>query len=472
MTISLIFVPIILVILLNIPRLSGKAAYYAALAFFAWQFLSVFFPFLGSQQIADLISKFFNLNVYADGISKIMIISAAITAFVSLITSKVFAKRDSRLFALSNLMLLAAAGINGLVFARDLFTMYVFIEVIAVASYILIAIDKKDGALEGGFKYLIISSVATVMMLFSAALFFLVAGSTGFAEISLAVKDFGANPLVSAATMLFITALLIKGGIIPFHAWLSGAYAEAPAGVSVFLGGIITKTTGIFTLIRFFYSVVGFSENIKTVLLIAGSLSIVIGALIAVTQKDFKRVLAYSSISQVGYIVLALGAGTALGIGAALFHVFNHAVFKSLLFVNSASVEKETGRLDIDSFGGLGYKMPITSGTAAIAFLSAAGIPPFSGFWSKLLIILALWSANCKGFAVLAVLASLFTMAYFLNLQKKVFFGELNAQLEDVREAPLALTLPAMFLCALTIGAGLLFPYVLRLLIFPAVGIV
>ncbi|MCL2390552.1 MAG: hypothetical protein FWC88_03915, partial [Endomicrobia bacterium] len=229
MTVSLIFVPLILVIMLNIPRLSGKTAYYTALAFFVWQFFSVFFPFLGSQQIADLIGKFFTLNVYADGISKIMIISAAIVGFVSLITSKVFSKYDSRLFSLSNLMLLAAAGINGLVFAKDIFTMYVFIEVIAAASYILISMDKKEGALEGGFKYLIISSIATVMMLFSIALFFLVAGSTGLTEISAVLNDFSGNTIVLAAIMLFITALLIKGGLIPFHAWLSGAYAEAPA---------------------------------------------------------------------------------------------------------------------------------------------------------------------------------------------------------------------------------------------------
>jgi len=471
MTISLIFVPIILVILLNIPRLSGKTAYYAVLAFFIWQILSVFFPFTGSQQLAGLIGKVFTLNVYADGMSKIMIISAAIVGFVSLITSKAFSKYDSRLFSLSNLMLLSFAGINGLVFTKDIFTMYVFIEVIAAASYILISLDKKDGALEGGFKYLIISSIATVMMLFSISLFFLTAGSTGFAEISTAIRDFGGNPVILAAVMLFITGLLIKGGVIPFHSWLSGAYAEAPAGVSVFLGGIITKTVGIFALIRILYLVTGFNENIKMVLLITGALSIVIGAIMAVTQKDFKRVLAYSSISQVGYIVLALGAGTAFGVAAALFHVFNHAIFKSLLFVNSAAVEKQTGSLDVDSFGGLGYKMPVTSGTSAIAFLSAAGIPPFAGFWSKLLIILALWSAGYQGFAVLAVVASLFTMAYFLTLQKKVFFGELNPKLENVREAPLSLTACAIFLCALTIGVGLIFPYILNVFIFPAVGI-
>lgn len=471
MTVSLIFIPFLLVILLNIPRLSGRFAYYTALTFFVYQLISVFFPQFGSMQLAEIINKVFYLNIYADGISKIMIISASIVAFTALMTSKAFIKYDRRLFALSNLMLLSVAGMNGLVFARDVFTLYVFIEIIAVTSYIMIALDKKANALEGGFKYLMISSIATVMMLFSSALFFLVAGSTSFDAIALVISDFGGNYLVIIAIMLFLSGLFIKGGLMPFHAWLPGAYGEAPAGVSVYLGGIVTKITGVYTMIRLLYSVTGFNDNIREVLLIVGAISIVIGAIAAITQKDFKRVLAYSSISQVGYIVLALGAGTIFAIAAAIFHVFNHAIFKSLLFLNSASVEKQTGRLDVDTFGGLGYKMPITSATTAIAFLSASGIPPFSGFWSKLLIILALWSANCKGFAMLAILASIFTMAYFLNFQKKVFFGELSPSVENVTEAPKTLTVPAIVLCALIIGIGLFFPYVMQSLIFPAVGI-
>ena len=475
MSISLIFIPILLIILLNIPKLSGKVAYWTALAFFAYQLVSVFCPFLlGSAQFAKFLTNFFPINssdIFADGISKIMLSSAAIVAFVSLITSKVFAQSDRKLFLVSNLMLLAVAGINGLVFARDIFTLYVFIEIIAVASYIMIALDKTKGALEGGFKYLIISSIATVMMLFSVALFFLVAGATGFTEISAAIKDYGSNPIIILAVLLFVIATFIKGGLIPFHGWLSGAYSQAPAGVSVFLGGIVTKTTGIFTLIRLLYSVTGWTHEIKAILLVIGAVTLIAGALVAIVQKDFKKVLAFSSISQMGYIVLALGAGTSLGVAAALFHLFNHAIFKSTLFVNSAAVEKETGRLDLDTFGGLGYKMPITSFTSSVSFLSASGIPPFAGFWSKLLIIIALWTASYHGFAIVAILASLLTMGYFLTLTKKVFFGELNNNLKDVKEAPKPLTACAVALTAITIAVGILFPLVLKNFILTAAGI-
>lgn len=474
MTISLIFIPVLLVLLLNIPRLSGKFAYRAALVFFAYQFISVFFPQFGSIQLASLLERVFpisQLDIFDDGISKIMIISASIVAFVSLVTSKNFAKSDGKLFSVSNLMLLAAAGINGLVFSRDLFTLYVFIEIIAVASYIMIALDKKAGALEGGFKYLIISSIATVMMMFSIALFFLIAGGTGFEEITAAVKNYGSNPVIIIAVLLFIIAALIKGGLVPFHGWLSGAYSQAPAGISVFLGGIVTKTTGIFTLIRILYDVTGWTSDIKMILLVIGTITIIIGALTAIVQKDFKRVLAFSSISQMGYIVLALGTGTKFGVAAALFHLFNHAIFKSTLFVNSAAVEKQTGRLELDTFGGLGAKMPVTSFTSSVAFLSASGLPPFSGFWSKLLIIMALWTASYQGFAVIAILASLLTMGYFLTLTKKVFYGEPSETVKDIVEAPKSLTASAIVLTAVTIGVGILFPFVLKGFILPAVGI-
>ena len=153
MTVSLIFIPFLLVILLNIPRLSGRFAYYTALTFFVYQLISVFFPQFGSMQLAEIINKVFYLNIYADGISKIMIISAYIVAFTALMTSKAFIKYDRRHFALSNLMLLSVAGMNAC-FARDVFTLYVFIEIIAVTSYIMIALDKKQMHLKAALNIL------------------------------------------------------------------------------------------------------------------------------------------------------------------------------------------------------------------------------------------------------------------------------------------------------------------------------
>ena len=204
-----------------------------------------------------------------------------------------------------------------------------------------------------------------------------------------------------------------------------------------------------------------------------GALSIIVGALATFVQSDFKRMLAYSSVSQVGYIVLALGAGTKLAVAAAVFHLFNHAIFKSLLFVNAAAVEERLGSTDMDYMGGLASRMPLTGATSVIGLLSTAGIPPLSGFWSKFIIILALWTSGNRAYAVIALLASILTLGYFLSMQRRVFFGKVvHKGLEDVREASFAYVFPAIVLAAIAVGVGLFFPWILNWFILPVQNVV
>jgi multicomponent Na+:H+ antiporter subunit D len=193
-------------------------------------------------------------------------------------------------------------------------------------------------------------------------------------------------------------------------------------------------------------------------MLVAGSASIVVGAVAAIGQSDLKRMLAYSSISQVGYIVIALGAGTEFGIVAATFHLFNHAIFKSLLFVDSASVESSLGTTDMTKMGGVGAKMPWTGTTTGIAMLSAAGIPPLSGFWSKLLIVLALWKAGHEGFATLAVVASVLTLGYFMVMQHQAFFGKPSPSVQSAKEASAGYVVPGVLFALITVLIGAFFP--------------
>ncbi|HNX90987.1 MAG TPA: proton-conducting transporter membrane subunit, partial [Candidatus Omnitrophota bacterium] len=231
--------------------------------------------------------------------------------------------------------------------------------------------------------------------------------------------------------------------------------------------GIVTKTVGVYALIRLMYYVFGMSPAAQKILMFAGALSIVVGALAAITQKNFKKMLAYSSVSQMGYIILALGCGTTMAIIGAVFHLLNHAIFKSLLFVNSASVEKSLGTVDMEKMGGLGQKMPVTGFTSVIAFLSTAGIPPLSGFWSKLIIITALWTAGNTGYAALALVSSIITLGYFLSMQSMAFFGQVRNGLEDVKESGMGLAIPQAILAIVTIGIGLLFPVIYNLFLMP-----
>lgn len=467
-----VLIPLFLVLIFNLPfyKVSGKIAVFIASLFCIIQAFSFFLPTTVNCSITQSLVNYFMLDFQCDGISRLMLLTTAIVAFSSILVLYALEDTDRKQFNFVNLILLSLAGMNGLFFVRDIFSIYVFIEVIASTSYVLIAINKDKNSLEASFKYLVMSSVATVMMLSSIAILFLVAGSTDFVTISAMYQQYGGNTLVITAIVLFIVGLFIKGGVMPFHGWLPDSYLAASAPVSIYLAGIVTKTTGIYTLIRLFYSVFGFNTSIQSILLIFATISIVFGAFAAINQNNFKRMLAYSSISQVGYIVLALGAGTVFGVAAAIFHLFNHSIFKSLLFVNSAALEKQVNVSDMNEMGGLSSKMPITSTTSVIAFLSTAGIPPLSGFWSKLMIILALWTADLKVFAFIAIIASILTMTYFLIMQKKVFFGKLKEGFENIKEAPLAITFVSILLCAITVVVGILFPFVLDGLINSAVS--
>ncbi|HEX7488321.1 MAG TPA: proton-conducting transporter membrane subunit, partial [Anaeromyxobacteraceae bacterium] len=251
-------------------------------------------------------------------------------------------------------------------------------------------------------------------------------------------------------------------GAAPFHGWVPDAYASAPQAVSVLLAGIVTKTTGVYTLIRLVDSVLGYGEPVRRVLLAIGLLSVVVGAVSALGQRDLKRVLAYSSVSQVGYILLGLGAGPGLGVAAAIFHLFNHAVFKTLLFVNASAVERQTGTRDLFELGGLSARMPVTGTTSVIAMLSTAGLPPFAGFWSKLLVVIALWKAGHASIAAAAVLASVVTLAYLLRVQRRVFFGPLAPAHAGVVEAGGWGLAPAVLLAAVTVAVGLAVPWLFQ----------
>ncbi len=412
-------------------------------------------------------TPFFQFDLFADSLSRVVLLSIGIVVLVSLLAAEYLIKEEDRKFNFYNVLLVMLSGMNGIVLVKDIFSLYVYLEVTSIASFIIISLKRERDGLEGAFKYIIFSAIATVLLLTAIALTLLLTGETSFAGIAAALKPVGHDPAILLAVGLYLVALFIKSGLIPFHGWLPDAYSASTSSVSILLAGVVTKTVGVYPLLRIVYSVIGFEGPVRNALLLVGAVSIVLGALAAIGQSDFKRMLAYSSISQVGYIVIGLGSGTALGLAGAIFHLFNHSIFKSLLFLNAASVKAESGLRDMDRMGGLAGKMPVTGITSAVAALSIAGIPPLSGFWSKLLILIALWQAGYFGYAAIAVMASLITLGYMLSLQRRVFFGKLAGGLESVKESGLGLSIPAVILATILIGLGLFFPLLLNTFLVP-----
>ena len=367
----------------------------------------------------------------------------------------------------TNLLMILMLAMTCITVSENLFSLYVFMEIVGVASFIMIAIYREDLSLEGAFKYLVMSCLAGVFILTGCAFLFIYSGSLQFSDINIAAliqDNQNAKILLSLSAVLMLSGFAIKAGLAPFHNWLPDAYQSADASVSIILSGVVNKAAGIYgiiTVMQIFRDLPG----IHTALAVLGLFSIMAGALLALRQSNFKRVVAYSSVSQMGYIVLGIAAGSTLGIIGAVAHVFSHSIFKSTLFTNSAALNKQTGTLNIDEMGGLENQMPATAFTSVIAFLSTAGIPPLCGFWSKFTIVLALYIADMKAAAVLALIFSIFTGCYFLRLQRKVFFGKPLEKFNKVKEAGGGILAAEIMLTAITIAAGLLYPFVLKFLV-------
>jgi len=478
MCMLLVIIPLLGVLLLNLPGLGGarhKAAFWFAVVWCLCQGGLILgaprgFNLTGPDWMIGLLSA----APVVDNLALVMFLAISIVGFAALMVARFSIADHGQLLNFTNLLILALAGMNGMVLAHDLFSLYVFLEVTAVSSFVLIVLERGRDAFEGAFKYIVLSAVATVLILSAIALLIIVKGGVSFtAAVSLAQHRPNSGLTLVAAALL-LTGLFIKSGQVPFHGWVPDAYSAAPSATSVLLAGIVTKTTGVYAMIRVVTVLFPEDNVVHTLLLIVGALSVVVGALAALGQKDFKRMLAYSSISQVGYIILGVGVVSAarpdiaaLGLAGAILHLFNHSVFKSLLFVNAAAVERQTGTRDMDRLGGLAERMPLTGLTSAIAFLSTAGIPPLSGFWSKLFIIVALWSSGNRAYATIAILASVLTLAYFLVLQRKVFFGKLAEGLEGLREANSWNTVPCCLLAGITIFLGIGTPWLFQTFLLP-----
>jgi multicomponent Na+:H+ antiporter subunit D len=402
-------------------------------------------------------------DIPGDGFSLLLVGTIYLVAFcVTLFSAWFIEEGMPNRAAYYSLIMVSVAAMTGVVTTSDFFTLYVFVEVLAVTSFALITTDESKGGIEGALKYFFLTFPASALIIIGLAILLLSLGSLSYENLRIFMaSDIPAGPVTFGAALITL-GFVIKSGLVPFHTWTPDAYQGAYAPVSAHLAGIVTKISGVYaiikmaTLLRIFD---GRAAAHSEMLMFLGLLSIVVGALAALKQTSIKRMLAFSSVSQVGYIVLAAGLGTPLALIGAVFHLFNHATFKTVLFLNSASLEKAAGTTDMEKLGGMEHAMPWTSWTSVVALLSTAGVPPLSGFWSKLIIVIALWESGLRTYAVLALLFSIVTLAYFMMMQRKVFFGKKSRAAESATEVCAPMLAPAVLMSAVIVAAGLLFPY-------------
>jgi len=408
------------------------------------------------------------INLVLDGLSSLMLLAISVVGAAAMLFSARYMEQYTAKAKYYCLFLLMVAGMNGVVLSGDIFNLFVFLEIASLASYALVGFGCEHEELEASFKYMVLGSIGSIFVLFAVALVYGNTGSLNMAYISQAIATSGLNPGLTFALGLFIAGFGLKAALVPFHAWLPDAHPSAPAPISAMLSGILIKTLGIYALARMVFNVFGVSLQIGWLLVGLGILSMVAGAFLAIGQWDFKRLLAYSSISQIGYVVLGIGLGgliiakgsnlawASLAILGGLFHLLNHAVYKSLLFLTSGSVQMATGTRQLKLMGGLAEKMPVTRATCTVASASIAGIPPFSGFWSKLILVVAAVQAGFYWVAAIIVFVSLCTLIMYLKVQRYVFLGDLPESLEATKENRGSMLVAMVFLACLCVLMGLL----------------
>ena len=475
-------VPLVTAFLLPIFGRKGKAVA-TVLANLATVSLLVLAVFSVGQSGVYEIGKWpipLGINLVLDGLSSLLLLVIGVVSTAAMLFSARY--MDGPHFAYDrkmgpwqytakakflSLFLLMVAGMNGVVLSGDIFNLFVFLEIASLASYALVGFGCGHEELEASFKYMVLGSIGSVFVLFAVALVYGNTGSLNMACISRAIQR-PLSPGLAFALALFVVGFGLKAALVPFHAWLPDAHPSAPAPISAMLSGVLIKAIGVYALTRVIFNVFGVSVSVGWLLLVLGLLSMVAGAFLAIGQWDFKRLLAYSSISQVGYVVLGIGLGAliiargdnlkwaSLAIFGGLFHLANHAVYKSLLFLTSGSVQMSTGTRQLKQMGGLAEKLPVTRATCTVASASIVGVPPFSGFWSKLILVVAAVQASFYWVAAIIVFVSLCTLIMYLKVQRYAFLGELPENLKEVEENKGSMLIAMVFLACLCVLMGLL----------------
>ncbi len=403
-----------------------------------------------------------------DGLSSLLLLAISVVSAAAMLFSARYMEQYTAKSKYLSLFMLMVAGMNGVVLSGDIFNLFVFLEIASLASYSLVGFGCEHEELEASFKYMVLGSVASSLILFGIALVYGNTASLNMACISKAIQSSGLNAGLTFALSLFIAGFGLKAALVPFHAWLPDAHPSAPAPISAMLSGVLIKALGVYALCRVLFNIFGVSVSLGWLLVALGLLSMIAGAFLGIGQWDFKRLLAYSSISQIGYVILGIGLGAtliakkanpawaSLAILGGLLHLVNHAVYKSLLFLTSGSVEMSTGTRQLREMGGLAQRMPVTRATCTVASASIAGIPPFSGFWSKLILVIAAVQAGFYWIAAIIVFVSLCTLIMYLKVQRYAFLGELPENLQQVKENKGSMLAAMVFLACLCVLMGLL----------------
>ena len=429
---------------------------------------------MGNRAVAGGYAIGIALEVDALSLFFALLISTAV--FVSGVYSLQYMEHDNNVPEYYTLFLMLSGGVIGLVLSGDIFNMFIMVEILTFAAVALTAFrNKAHGALEAAFKYLVVGCIGSTCILVGIIMLYAQAHTLNFAQLSAVIPGNMNNATKLAFALLFV-GFGTKAFIVPFHPLAADAHGAAPASISVLISGVLTKS-GIYGLIRLTYFLFQ-TMNLGTfqfLLVFIGSVSMFVCVTMALAQHDFKRLLAFHSISQIGYVLAAVGLCTGLGFSAGLYHAMNHTLFKGLLFLCAGAVFHQTGTTNLDELGGLSKKMPWTTGLFLVGAFSISGLPPFNGFASKWMVYQAAYQKASEtgniGFlfvTLIALVTSVLTLASFVKVSQSVFFGRLPAKYENVKEVKGGMIFAMCLFAILCVVTGLFPSAVTKYLTEPA----
>ena len=355
--------------------------------------------------------------------------------------------------------LLCLAGLLGMTITGDAFNLFVFLEISSLSTYTLISFGRDRRALTSAFQYLIMGTIGATMLLIGIGFIYMMTGTLNMADLAARLPEVYETKTVRAALAFIVIGLSIKLALFPVHIWLPNAYGFAPSVLTAFLAGTATKVA-LYALIRFIFTIFGaefaFGQMpLQYILLAMAVLAVLSGSLYAIYQPSVKHALAYSSVAQIGYMVIGVGLFSAAGLAAGVLHLFNHAIMKGCLFMAVGCVYLRQDSVSIEAFKGLGKTMPWTMAAFVIGGLGLIGMPLTSGFISKWYLVLAALDHGWGGMVLIATImgGSLLAVAYVWRVVEVAYFQP--PENADNTEAPLSLLVPTWILALATIYFGI-----------------
>lgn len=409
--------------------------------------------------------RWFGIEIYFDHISAAALLIAVLGLLIIIFSKHYMEKEidERKIPVYYTLLLLNLGGQLGFVITGDLFNLFVMMEILSLSGYALVAIGEKKIAQLAAFKYLVLGAVSSLSILMAIGFLYSITGSLNMHEIARYLPHATRHiPVAIVAFALFTAGFAVKAALFPLHVWLPDAHAIAPSPVSALLSGLVVKIgvcgfLRVLSIYRYFGGLVDLKLALNVISWLA-AITIVVGAFFAMFQDDIKMMLAYSTVSNIGYIFLGLSLATTYGLIGGIIHIFNHALIKTTLFLAAGAIIHQTGSRKLSDLRGVGKKMPITMTAMAIGAVSIVGIPPTNGFICKWYIALGSIQAGKPYFAVVLLLGALFIFAYYVKMLNFAFFREPKdeTKLADVKEAPLSMLIPLLILSAGCLVMGVL----------------